>query len=370
MPLLEIPKSAQQYGRPTGLALFSGLRSGDTTHCMRVADLPIVDLDQSDRAATLARGLFETGFFHLRDHAIPPELLAAIRSETRSFFRKPMRHKMEFRGTLRGYAALREEHTAAAFGSGESDDGDLCEKFSMGAGPTPAERAAARDYFDAPEAQRFFQPNQFPNPAFAEVWQDYFNHMVGLSERLMMAVRETLGLPAGAWDQLIDKPANLMRFLNYPEVADSAVRMAAHYDDNLLTLLHQSPLDNGFHPLEVMLPGDDVWRSVPADDDLLVVNVGEALMYLSQGRIIATKHRVAATPPEQRHGSARTSIAFFHTPNWNCPLHPVSPRGVDGRLGQNSEEFGRGDLYDPDGSIPYYRLQDRALSRGNFDTGG
>ncbi len=351
---------------PARQPCFSQFRSDAILDEMDVADLPIVDLDDPAGRTTLQRGLFETGFFHLRDHTVPPELLVRIRAETQAFFREPAAHKMNFRGTLRGYAALREEHTAAAFGSGENDDGDLCEKFSMGADPDPRQRADAPDYFGAAAAQRFYQPNPFPSPSFATAWETYFAHMVQLSERLMGAVREALGLPPDAWRHWIDKPANLLRFLNYPEVHDRSVRMAAHYDDNLLTLLHQSPLRNGGNPLEVMLPGDSVWRAVPADDELFVVNVGEALMYLSQGKTVATKHRVAATPPEKIQGSARTSLVFFHTPNWNCPLYPVSPQGVDAALGQNSEAFGRKDLYDADGSIPYYRLQDRALSLGNI----
>ena len=80
--------------------------------------------------------------------------------------------------------------------------------------------------------------------------------------------------------------------------------------------------------------------------------------------MVATKHRVAAVPENRRRGSARTSAAFFFAPNWNCPLHPVSPRGVDSELGQMAEDFGLDGLRDPDGSIPYYRLQNRAVDRG------
>jgi len=104
----------------------------------------------------------------------------------------------------------------------------------------------------------------------------------------MGAVRKALELPPGAWHHWIDKPLNLLRFLNYPEVRDRSVRMTAHYDHNLRTLLHQSP------------------------------------------------------------------------------LHPVSPQGVDSGLGQNSEAFGRKDLFGADGSIPSSRRQDRALSPGNI----
>ena len=80
--------------------------------------------------------------------------------------------------------------------------------------------------------------------------------------------------------------------------------------------------------------------------------------------VVATKHRVASVPENLREGSARTSAVFFYAPNWDCGLHPVSPKGVDNELGQMAEDFGLDELRDPDGSIPYYRLQNRAVDRG------
>ena len=333
---------------------------------MPSADLPIVDLDEPNSHAALHRGLRETGFFYLRDHAVPPELLARIREETVHFFSLPVEQKQACRDNLRGYAALREEDTEAGFGTGEAGEGDLCEKFTMGTPVSPRERAAAPEYYEPEPAQRFFLENVFPSPDFAATWHEYFTAMARVSARLMQGVRSALGEPPEAWAPVLDKPANTMRFLNYPEVASSSARMAAHYDDNLLTLLHQSRTANGFNSLQVMLPGETDWRDVPANDDFLVVNVGDALMYLTGGRVVATKHRVAPVPPEKREGSARTSIAFFHIPNWNCPLRPALPPGLDQEIGQANATFGLESLCDPDGTIPYYRLQDRAVARAGM----
>ncbi len=96
------------------MTFFSQFWSDAISGSMDVANLPIVDLDDPNDPATLRRGLFETGFFHLRDPTLPPELLVRMRAETQAFFRESESRKMEFRGTRRGYAVLREEHTAAA----------------------------------------------------------------------------------------------------------------------------------------------------------------------------------------------------------------------------------------------------------------
>jgi len=328
------------------------------------AALPIVDLGRATSSAELRRGLLETGFFYLRDHEISPALLEAVRNETTKFFLLPDLEKQQYTGFMRGFAAFRSEDIESGFGTGEYGGGDLCEKFTLGHEPTPSERAEDPGYYDAPQAQQFFAPNLIPNPEFGRVWRSYFAYMEKLSLRLMEAVRATLGLPPDEWKQWLNRPASVMRFLGYPEIASEELRMAAHYDDNLLTLLHQSTPTNGFSALQVMLPGEDQWRGIEPDDRFFVVNVGDALMYLTGGRAIATKHRVLNPPGDQIAGGARTSIAFFYLPNWNCPLRPVFPDSIDHTLGEARENFGLDTLRDPDGTIPYYRLLQRESDLG------
>ncbi len=331
---------------------------------MLIAELPRVDLSEPDCLTSLRRGLCETGFFYLRDTAAGAQRLHDLRKETARFMSGSVEEKMRTSEFLRGYAAFGSEHTEAGFGTGELGEGDLCEKYTIGVTPSAQDRSEAPQYYSDPEAQRYFRENIFPNNDFHRAWEVYFESLSKMAETLLGAVRQALNLSDSEWSADTNRPASILRFLNYPETRSSALRMAAHYDDNLLTLLHQSPSENGFDSLQVMLPNETQWRSVPADDDYFVVNVGEALMYLTQGRVVATKHRVASVPENLREGSARTSAVFFYAPNWDCGLRPVSPRGVDSELGQMAEDFGLDELRDPDGSIPYYRLQNRAVDRG------
>ena len=287
-----------------------------------------------------------------------------LRDESLAFFARAPEEKRRYEGFLRGFAALRAEDTESGFGTGEYGGGDLCEKYTMGYEPTASDRAEAPDYYGTEEARTFFDKNVFPSESFARAWLAYFEHMQYLSHRLMAAVRTALGMPPDAWKQWLDHPADVLRFLHYPEIASNGPRMAAHYDDNLLTLLHQSRPTNGFASLQVMLPGESRWRSVEPDDRYFVVNVGDALMYLTEGRAIATKHRVATPPTERISGSARTSAVFFHVPNYDCPLRPIVPSKIDPTLGQARSEFALDDLRDADGCIPYWRLLQREAELG------
>lgn len=328
------------------------------------ADLPVVELGSEGGIKTLRRGLEETGFFYLVDHEVPPALLQELRDESLAFFARSPDEKRRYGGYLRGFVAVRAEDTESGFGTGEYGGGDLCEKYTMGYEPTASDLAEAPEYYGTEEARTFFDANIFPSEPFGRAWLAYFEHMRHLSRRLMAAVRTALGMPPDAWKPWLDRAADILRFLHYPEIVSGGPRMAAHYDDNLLTLLHQSRPKNGFSSLQVMLPGESLWRSVEPDDRYFVVNVGDALMYLTEGRAVATKHRVATPPADRIAGSARTSAVFFHVPNYDCPLRPIQPATTDPTLGQARREFALDDLRDPDGTIPYWRLLQREAELG------
>jgi len=313
------------------------------------ADLPIVDLDEAGASAELERGLFETGFFLLRDHVIPRELLDRVRGSALAFVGRPEEEKQRLRGTLRGWAPYRSESAPSGYGE-DSAERDACEKYSMGRSATAEERAADPAYFEAPEAAPYFQENLFPDEEMRAAWEEYYRRMDRLCLRLLDRARDALGLSPTIWNAVASHPVSVLRFLAYPDHA-SGIRMGAHYDDTLVTVLHQSVPKSGFAALQVLLPGEEEWRSVEPSDDVFVVNVGEALTYISGGRIVATKHRVVGPPPEHAAGSARTSLVHFFLPNWNARLWPAREKGIDANL----TRFDHPDVREPDGSVLYYK---------------
>jgi isopenicillin N synthase-like dioxygenase len=185
---------------------------------------------------------------------------------------------------------------------------------------------------------------------------------------VLEAVRVALDLPAASWRALTSDPVSVLRFLDYPDLA-GGIRMGPHLDDTLITVLHQSVPVNGFAALQVRLPGEDVWRSVAPSDDVFVVNVGETLTFLSGGRVVATRHQVVAPPPELAEGSARTSLAYFHLPNWDARLRPAKWHGPRGQR----TRFDREEFREPDGSVLFYKahaLGVESLTRGRKGTSG
>lgn len=103
------------------------------------------------------------------------------------------------------------------------------------------------------------------------------------------------------------------------------------FDLDVITLLHQTPCDNGFVSLEAKL-GEHFYK-VPAIRGTLVVNLGEIIRLLTGGKVKATVHRVVRPPKNQHRGSARDVAVFFQAPPLNARLRPVL---LSGEVGQES----------------------------------
>jgi isopenicillin N synthase-like dioxygenase len=93
------------------------------------------------------------------------------------------------------------------------------------------------------------------------------------------------------------------------------VRAGQHEDINLITLLIGASADG----LEVLNKQNE-WVAVTALPDHIVVNVGDMLQRLTNGKLKSTTHRVV-NPPREKWGSSRFSIPFF--------LHPRSEMRLD-----------------------------------------
>ena len=68
---------------------------------------------------------------------------------------------------------------------------------------------------------------------------------------------------------------------------------------------------------KVQRPRDKVWVDVVPRRDVLVINTGRAMEIISNGRSLATYHRVKFTP-----NTERISIPFFLAPNKDAQIFP------------------------------------------------
>jgi isopenicillin N synthase-like dioxygenase len=111
----------------------------------------------------------------------------------------------------------------------------------------------------------------------------------------------------------IENGNSILRAIHYPPITSDpgdAVRSAEHEDINLITLLMGASADG----LQIKSKKGE-WVPVTALPEHIVVNVGDMLQRLSNGKLRSTTHRVV-NPPKEKWNESRFSIPFF--------LHPIS----------------------------------------------
>ncbi|CDS00113.1 uncharacterized protein SPSC_03361 [Sporisorium scitamineum] len=153
-----------------------------------------------------------------------------------------------------------------------------------------------------------------------------FNHSVIL-RKILSVLSLVLKLPADYLWNLSKEPEkrglDLLRYALYhtPDQSDDdklgGVRLQGHTDFNSVSILWSQPITS----LEVLMP-DNKWRLVKHRDNALVINLGDAMHFISGGYLKQTIHRVVAPPADQAHYE-RLGIFYFALFNDDVSLEPL-----------------------------------------------
>jgi len=264
----------------------TGLGSGEVGAMQRIA-------------SELGRACRDVGFFYIRNHGVPAELLSGIFTCSQAFFATPTAAKDEFSIKRsrhnRGYVGMATESLNLVHA-------DLKEAFNIGLdlADSDPEVVAGKPYRGV---------NLWPKtPNFRETALAYFNAAWRLGVDLHRAVAADLGLPDGFFADKFDRPMATLRLLHYPpRAADQrdAPGAGEHTDYGSLTILLTDPVAG----LEVRRR-DGTWIKAPYVPGTFVCNIGDCLMRWSNDTYVSTPHRVSSPP-----GRDRYSVAFFLDPN-------------------------------------------------------
>ena len=262
-----------------------------------VASLSLSDAGSADFARALGESFATSGFAIVRDHGIPLALIERAEAEAKAFFALPEATKSAYAvagsGGARGYTPFGVE-TAKGLSAH-----DLKEFWHVG-----RELPAGHRYRDV------MPDNVWPSevPRFRATMLALFEAFDVAGARILAAVARFLGIDEDYFAETIRDGNSVLRLLHYPPVEASAgasIRAGAHEDINTITLL----LGADEAGLELKTR-DGRWLAVSPEPGELVVNIGDMLQRLTNGRLRSTSHRVVNPAPE-RASKARTSMPFF-----------------------------------------------------------
>lgn len=287
--------------------------------------IPVIDIaplfsdDEAAKrrvAAEMADAAGNVGFLYVTGHNIPREMIEKLEARAAEFFARPLDEKMKLyignSRAHRGYVPTGEEG------------------FYDGTDPAKIDKKEAFDLsIELPEddpdhaiGYRMLGPNQWPDdlPDMRRDVYAYYEAATALGHRLFEGFALALGLPEDHFEQWLTKPPSQLRLVHYPADPARAVAewgIGAHTDYECFTILHVTAPG-----LQVMNANGD-WIDAPPVEGAFVINIGDMLEAMTNGRFIATPHRVRNVPDE------RFSFPLFCSLDYDTMIGPL-PQFVDG----------------------------------------
>jgi isopenicillin N synthase-like dioxygenase len=253
--------------------------------------------DPDGFAQELGRSFEGYGFAIIADHGIPEGLITTAEEKARAFFALPEDVKRKYLipggGGARGYTPFGIE-TAKGHKAH-----DLKEFWHVGR--------------DLPQDHRFrdhMPDNLWPSevPSFKNTFQELFASFDRTGLKVLKAVARYLNIDENYFEDAVQDGNSVLRALHYPpqtEPTGEHIRAGAHEDINAITLL----LGAEEAGLELQTR-DGRWIPVLPKPGELVINIGDMLQRLTNGKLRSTTHRVV-NPAPNRASKARYSMPFF-----------------------------------------------------------
>lgn len=295
-------------------------------------EIPVIrlgDRPDSEITADFRAAYGTTGFGYVQDHGIDPALIEAVFDASTRFHALPMDAKMQVvvDRTHRGYIPINSSTDV------NSTLADVTKPNQSASFMMMREDAAADP------ATYLSGPNQWPDlDGFRPALEAYNEAMCGLGRRLMNIALQAAEITDTSILSAFDTPTTWLRLLHYPpqpsSIAGDLYGSAPHTDFGCLTLLVQDDVGG----LQVKTPAGN-WVDVPKRDGTFVVNVGDMLNRMSNGRLLSTPHRVI-----NRSGRERYSCPFFYDPHVQTVIEPLPGTGSPRFEPQIFGDFLRGEL--------------------------
>jgi len=290
-------------------------------------------------AAKLREISMTVGFFFLKGHGIPEDLINRVFEQSRRFHALPIEVKAKIpyfsAGSFRsGYQPCSmDEYQRTNINIIANAKPNLVAKFSIN-------REGGSGGLSMTDEERHAQVNVWPENlvGFKETLVDYHGRIERLGRQFLPLWATSLKLPLDYFDKFFATPHLTMSLLYYPPqkgIGNRQYGIAPHTDNAMMTFLAQKDIPG----LAVRMPSGH-WRAVDIVPGTLLVNTGNLLVRWTNDEYLSTKHRVINTNSVERY-----SIPVFFGPSGDAPIE-VLP---------SCQSLERPPLYEP---TTYLRLRE------------
>ncbi|XP_009781832.1 1-aminocyclopropane-1-carboxylate oxidase [Nicotiana sylvestris] len=260
-------------------------------------NFPIINLEKlngSERADTMEMikdACENWGFFELVNHGIPHEVMDTVEKMTKGHYKKCMEQRFKELVASKGLEAVQAEVT----------DLDWESTFFL-------RHLPVSNICEVPDL----------DDQYREVMRDFAKRLEKLAEELLDLLCENLGLEKGYLKKIFygTKGPNFgTKVSNYPPCPkpDLIKGLRAHTDAGGIILLFQDDKVSGLQLLK-----DGQWIDVPPMRHSIVVNLGDQLEVITNGKYKSVMHRVIT----QTDGT-RMSLASFYNPGSDAVIFPA-----------------------------------------------
>ncbi|NP_001312109.1 1-aminocyclopropane-1-carboxylate oxidase-like [Nicotiana tabacum] len=251
-------------------------------------------LNTEQRAATMETikdACENWGFFEVVKHGICHELLDRVEKLTKGHYNKCMEERFKEMVASKGLEAVQTE----------IKDLDWESTFFL-------KHLPLSNISQVPDLE----------DEYRKIMKEFADKLEKLAEQLLELLCENLGLEQGYLKKAFygsKGPTFGTKVSNYPPCPkpDLIKGLRAHTDAGGIILLFQDDKVSGLQLLK-----DDKWIDVPPMRHSIVINLGDQLEVITNGKYKSVEHRVIAQP----HGN-RMSIASFYNPGSDAVIYPA-----------------------------------------------
>ncbi|KAH9621298.1 hypothetical protein KSS87_013289 [Heliosperma pusillum] len=248
--------------------------------------IPVIDLlgtPREDAVEKVRDACTKYGFFQIVNHGVPVSLLGRLVDAIRAFHEQP--------------AEVRKEYYNRGMGTG-------CNYFSN-VDLFVSKAASWRDTLSIRLGPSIVDVDAIPAVCREEV-VEWDKEVKQLGELLLGLFSEGLGLSIDRLKELscLENRVMVGHYYPYCPEPEKTVGIASHADPGVFTVLLQDQVGG------LQVKHDDKWINVKPIPGALVINVGDLLQILSNGKYTSVDHRVYANPLQE----PRVSIAVFSNP--------------------------------------------------------